>query len=101
MALEQSYKRHQSNFLNGSMEKGMKANQDKRYFLLSLGESTKLLLFCILESSGSQKLLGVEIAQKLNFNEHVTNLCDKTRKRIQGRTRNFPYIPQFGYCPLV
>ena len=51
----------------------------------------------------------------MNFNEHVTNLCDKASKKIQALERIFPYIPQtqkrllmnayfmsqFGYCPLV
>ena len=53
--------------------------------------------------------------KKLNFNEHVTNLCDKASRKIQALARIFPYIPQtqkrlimnayfmsqFGYCPLV
>ena len=70
---------------------------------------------CILENSSSQKRLGVTIDRKLNFNEHVTNLCDKASKKIQALARIFPYIPQtqkrllmnayfmfqFGYCPLV
>ena len=69
----------------------------------------------ILENSSSQKRLGVTIDRKLNFNEHVTNLCDKASKKIQALARIFPYIPQtqkrllmnayfmsqFGYCPLV
>ena len=51
----------------------------------------------------------------MNFNEHITNLCDKTSKKIQALARTFPYIPQtqkrllmnayfmsqFRYCPLV
>ena len=70
---------------------------------------------CILKNSNSQKRLGVTIDRKLNFNEHVTNLCDKASKKIQALARIFPYIPQtqkqllmnacfvsqFGYCLLV
>ena len=85
-------------------------------FLPCLDINTKFSLpACILENSNSQKLLGVTIDRKLNFNEHVTNLCDKASKKIQALTRIFPYIPQtqkrllmnayfmsqFGYCPLV
>ena len=69
----------------------------------------------ILENSDSQKLLGVTIDRKLNFKEHVTNLCDKASKQIQTLARIFLYMPQtqsrllknaycmsqFGYCPLV
>ena len=44
---------------------------------------------CTLENSDSQKLLGVTIDRKLNFNEHVTNLCDKAIKKIQALARIF------------
>ena len=86
------------------------------FFLSSLVINTKFSLpACILENSNSQKLLGVTIDRKLNFNEHVTNLCDKASKKIQALARIFPYIPQtqkrllmnayfmsqFSYCPLV
>ena len=49
---------------------------------------------CTLENSNSQKLLGVTIDRKLNFNEHVTNLCDKASKKIQALARIFPHIPK-------
>ena len=97
-------------------ENVMKANQDKCYFLSNLNINTKFSLpACILENSDSQELLGVTIDRKLNFNEHLTNLCDKASKKIQALARIFPYIPetqkrllmdayfmsQFGYCTLV
>ena len=77
-------------------ENGLKANQDKYNFLSSLERNTKFSLpVCIPENSNSQKLLGVTIDRKLNFSEHVTNLCDKARsKKIQAPTRIFPYIRQ-------
>ena len=53
----------------------MKANQDKHQFMSSLDISAKLSLpVCMLENSSSQKLLGVTIDRKLNFNEHFINL---------------------------
>ena len=91
---------------------GLKANQDKCHFLSSLDIGIKFSLpACILENSNYQKLLGVIIDRKLNFNEHVTN----PSKKIQALARIFPYIPQtqkvllmnayfisqFSYCPLV
>ena len=97
-------------------ENGLTANQDKCHFLSSLDINIKFLLpACILENADSHKLLGVTIERKLNFNEHVTSLCDQTSKEIQALVRIFPYIPQiqkrrlmnayfmsqFGYCPLV
>ena len=76
-------------------ENGLKANQEKCHFLSSLDINMKFsLLACILENSNSQKPLGVTIDRKLNFNEHVTNLCDKASKEIQAFARIFPYIPK-------
>ena len=65
-------------------ENGLKATQRKCHFLSSLNISTKFL----------RKLLGIAIYRKLNFNEHVTNLCEKTSKKIQPLARIFPFIPQ-------
>ena len=94
----------------------MEANQDKCHFLSSLDINTKFSLHaCTLENSNSQNLLGATIDRKLNFNKHVTNLCDKASKTIQALARIFPYIyqtqkrllmnayfmSQFSYCPLV
>ena len=94
----------------------MKVNQDKFHFLLSVDISTKFSLpACIQENSGSPNLLSVKIDRNLNFNEHITNLCDKTNRKIQSLARIFPYTPQtekqflmnvyfmsqFGDCPLV
>ena len=46
-------------------ENGMKANQDKFHYLSCLEFS---LPACILDNSGSQKLLDVTIDRKLDFN---------------------------------
>ena len=67
----------------------MKANQNKRHFLFSL--STKFSQSaCILENSGSQKLLSVTTDRRLNFIECVTNLCDKAGRKVQAPHKNFP-----------
>ena len=72
-------------------ENGMKANQDKCHFLSSLDISAKSLLpTCI---PGSQKLLGVTIDSKLNFNEHIASLCKKTSRKVQAVARTFPQMP--------
>ena len=68
---------------------------NKWHFLSSLDISTNFsLLACLLENAGSQKQLAVAIDRKLNFNEHVTKLCDKASRKIQTLARIFPYIPQ-------
>ena len=76
-------------------QNGLKSNHEKCHFLSSLDINTKFSLpACMLENPNSQKLLGVTIDRKLNFNEHVTNLCDKASKKIQALARISPYIPQ-------
>ena len=66
-------------------DNGLKANQEKCHFLLTLDINKMFsLLACILENSNCRKLLGVTIDRILNFNEHVTNLCDKASKKIQA-----------------
>ena len=83
-------------------ENGLKANLEKCHFLC-LDTNTKFSLpHCVLENSNSQKRLGVTIDRKLNFNEHVTNLCDKASRKIQALD-NFPiYTPNtkttFSQC---
>ena len=64
------------------LENGMKANQGKCHFLSSLDITTKLSLpECSVMNSIFEKLLGVINDRKLNFNEHVTNLCVITQVR--------------------
>ena len=70
-------------------ENGMKTNQNK-----CLDITTKFSITdCSSENSNSEKLQGLIIDRKLNFNKHVTNLCNKTSKKIQALARVFPYIP--------
>ena len=54
----------------------MKANQDKCSFSAKFWHIWKT-------NSGSQKLFGVPIDWELNFNKHVTNLCDKEAIIVQ------------------
>ena len=94
----------------------MKANQDKYHFLSSLDITAELSLpDCSIENSSSEKFLKVIIDRKLNFNENVTNLCNKKSKKIQALAKTFPnllvtqrnllvsayFLSQFGYCPLL
>ena len=71
-------------------ENGMKTNQNK-----CLDITTKFSITdCSSENSNSEKLQGLIIDRKLNFNKHVTNLCNKTSKKIQALARVFPYMPE-------
>ena len=66
-------------------ENGIKANQDKCHFPLSLDISTKILVPADILENLYQNLFGV------NFNEYVINLCNKTCKAL---ARIFPIYPK-------
>ena len=69
----------------------------------------------VIECSESVKLLGVSIDNRLNFNEHVSNLCKKVSTKLHALAGISKYISQeklrllmkafiesqFSYCPLV
>ena len=92
----------------------MKANQDKCHFLSVLDITTKLSDYSI-ENWNSEKPLEVMIGRKLNFQEHITNLCKKASKNQTNTIHSFSILPafqrkclmnahflsQFWYCPLV
>ena len=68
-----------------------------------------------IKSSKEEKLLGITIDNKLTFQKHVNNLCNKVSQKLNALTRIASYInpkqrriimkafitSQFGYCPLV
>ena len=69
----------------------------------------------IIKGSKSVKLLGVTIDSKLDFSEHVSNICEKVSKKLHALARISKYMSQekltiplkafiesqFNYCPLV
>ena len=62
-----------------------------------------------------EKLLGVKIDPNLNFNDQISDLCKKARRKISALTRVTPFMglrkikslmnafftSQFNYCPLI
>ena len=94
----------------------MKSNKDKCHLLVSNQNDISIKLDDeTIESSTSIKLLGITIDNNLNFNEHVTKICDKASQKLHALSRISNYITtdkmkiimrtffesQFNYCPLV
>ena len=94
----------------------MKANNDRSPLFLSTSTSSLAdINGDIIKNSGSEKLLGVTIDYKLNFEEHLSKVCDKASQKINALARISPYMNinqrkritrafisyQFGYCPLA
>ena len=96
----------------------MKLNPDKCHFLIT-GNTPECLWTKvgdeIIWESRSNKLLGIVIDNKLNFNEHLTILCKKASAKVTALARLVKIIPmkkkrilmksfiqsQFSYCPLI
>ena len=67
----------------------------------------------IIEASKYVKLLGIKIDKNLDFNEHVSSVCNKVNLNALARISQFmdkeklrllmkAFIePQFGYCPMI
>ena len=94
----------------------MKANPDKCHLLTSSSDKVSICVDnCNIKSSKCEKLLGIKIDIKLNFNTHVDEICKKAGQKLNALSRVTPYmdlskrclllnaffISQFSYCPLV
>ena len=66
---------------------------DKYHFLLTgKNELTLNINQFQIKSSKLEKLLGIAIDNKLTFEKHVTNLCNKVSQKLNALTRIVNYI---------
>ena len=94
----------------------MKSNSDKCHLIVSTNDTTEIQIGdFVIKSSSTEKLLGVNIDCKLNFDSHVKHLCNKANKKLRALARVTPYMTlekkkiimnscfnaQFNYCPLI
>ena len=94
----------------------MKPNNDKCHLLIINHENNVISIGDEdITGSKSVKLLGVTIDNKLNFNKHVTNICNKANQKLHALARIAKYLDtnklkiimktfiesQFNYCPLT
>ena len=94
----------------------MKANPDKCHLLTSsMAQTCIKLKGHEITSSKCEKLLGVTIDSKLNFDVHLNKIITKARQKVHVLARIAPYMnisrrklimnsfftSQFNYCPLV
>ena len=95
----------------------MKLNESKCHFLT---RGTEEVLFVkvgdeLIWESMSEKLLGITVDKKLNFNAYLANVCKKASCKVTALARIVQILPfhrrrimlktfiesQFSYCPLV
>ena len=94
----------------------MKGNTDKCHLIVSTDEPIEIRVGeSLIKSSTCEKLLGIKIDNKLNFDTHVKGLCTKANNELRVLARTTPYMSlekkkllmnsffnaQFNYCPLI
>ena len=94
----------------------MKSNSDKCHLIIANNTDVCVNIGNdVIPASASVKLLGVTIDSKLNFTEHVTNLCKTASQKIHALARISNFMnsdklriimksfieSQFNYCPLI
>ena len=95
----------------------LKANTDKFHLILNEGDDKYFIEIENIKiyNTKCKKLLGINIDNKLSFDDHVTELCKKASQKLHALARishfmdrkqrqiviNSFIYSQFGYCPLV
>ena len=94
----------------------MKSNTEKCQLIMSTDQSANFQLSgSLIERSDCEKMLGVKIDYKLNFDEHVKTLCNKANNELRALATATPYMnvekkkilmnsffnSQLNYCPLI
>ena len=94
----------------------MKSNEDKTFLIITnVDNVTATIGNYSIECNPLVKLLGINIDNKLNFNDHVSKICKKVGHKLHALARVSRYMTteklrvlmkafiesQFGYCPLI
>ena len=94
----------------------MEANQDKCHLIVSKNENKSMYIGPFeIKNSNCEKLLGIKIDSRLNFNEHLDVILKKDSRKINALSSVIPFMnisklriltnsflnSQFNYCPLV
>ena len=105
-----------NNIVNWFRNNYMKSNEDKNHLIITNCDNVSAKIGDhIIECSQVVKLLGVNIDNKLNFNEHISKICKKVGHKLHALARVSYHMTtgklrilmkafiesQFGYCPLI
>ena len=66
----------------------LKANADRCHLILSTDEPFSINIdHEIIKNSNNKKLLGINLNNRLGFNTHVSNICNRVSKKLQALAR--------------
>ena len=93
----------------------MKANRDKCHLIVSKNENISMHIGPFeIKNTNCEKLLGIKVDSRLNFNEHLDGIIKKASRKINALSRITPFMniskkrilmnsffnSQINYCPL-
>ena len=88
MSLQESAKR----IFQWFSDNEIKGNTDKCHLILSTNEQLEIIIEdSSFKWSSYEKLLGVKIDSKLNFDDHLKSICSKASNILRALARTTPY----------
>ena len=70
----------------------LKSNADRCHLLVSFSDAVNLRVSEYdIKNSECEKLLGVKFDNKLKFEKHITDICEKASRKIYALARIAPY----------
>ena len=93
----------------------LKTNADKCHLILSTDEPFSINIDNEVIKNSNKKLLGINLNNRLGFDTHVANICNRVSKKFHASARISQYMnihkrrmrmkafiaPELGYCSLV
>ena len=94
----------------------LKANADKCHHILSTDEPFSINIDNeVIKNSNNKKLLGINLKNRLGFDTHAANICNRVSKKLHALARISQFMnihkrrmtmkafiaSEFGFCPLV
>ena len=94
----------------------LKANADKCYLILTMDEPFLINIDNeVIKNSNNKKVLGINLNNRIGFDTHVVNICNRVSKKLHTLARISQFMnihkrritmkaflaSEFGYCPLV
>ena len=94
----------------------MKANISKCHLLVNKKDEVTIKIGDTeIKNCEYDKLLGIKVDTKLNFNEHLNDIISKASRNVNALSKVMPYMnlskkkklensffnSQFNYCPLI
>ena len=71
----------------------MKGNTDKCHLIMSTNNNPEIQVGdSLIKASDCEKLLGLKIDYKLNFDNHVNSLCKKASNKLRALATATPYM---------